>query len=124
MNDVSITTEVMSIKTTPTEKRSRETNIEIGAQSEIDRRTRRRAKHRYENETNKAKIEKASRTSLHEGKSMLKHIKKKCKTVNYVDTETSSGTQTSSRRSSRTTPAQVAQGLYSGLRDAVARRET
>ena len=34
-----------------------DTNIEIGAQSEIDQETRRRAKHRDENETNKAKIE-------------------------------------------------------------------
>ena len=33
-----------------------ETNIEIGAQSEIDQRTR-RAKHREENKTNTAKIE-------------------------------------------------------------------
>ena len=31
------------------------------------------------------------RTSLHEGKSMLKHIIGMCKFVNYVDKETSSG---------------------------------
>ena len=45
---------------------------------------------------------------LHEDKSMLKHIMKKCKIVHHVDTETSSGTQISSRRrSSRTTPARL-----------------
>ena len=49
----------------------------------------------------------STRTSLHEDKSMLKHVLKKCKTVNYVDTETSSGTQISSRRSSRTTLARL-----------------
>ena len=38
---------------------------------------------------------------------MLKHIIEKCKTVNYVDTETWSGTQISSRRSSRTTLARL-----------------
>ena len=37
----------------------------------------------------------------------MKHIMKKCKTVNYVDTATSSGTQISSRRSSRITPARL-----------------
>ena len=54
-----IATEVMSVKTAPTQRRSRvnrNTNIEIGAQSEIDRMTRRRVKHRVENE-NKGKIE-------------------------------------------------------------------
>ena len=41
-------------------------------------------------------------------KSMLKHIMRKCKVVNYVDKETSRGTQISSRRrSSRTTPARL-----------------
>ena len=41
-------------------------------------------------------------------KSMLKHIMRKCKIVNYVDKETSSGTQISSRRrSSRTAPARL-----------------
>ena len=102
-----------------------ETNIEIGAQSEIDRRTRRRAKHRVENETNRRRSKprtirrsndlqretssrrKSSRTSLHEDKSMLKHIMKTCKVVSYVDTETWSGTHVSSRRSSRTTPARL-----------------
>ena len=34
----------------------------------------------------------------HEGKSMLKHIMKKCKVVNYVGKETSSATPISSRR--------------------------
>ena len=59
MNDVSIATEVTSIRTTLTQRRSRaiETNIEIGAQSEIDPRDQERAKHSDENETNKAKIE-------------------------------------------------------------------
>ena len=39
---------------------------------------------------------------------MLKHIMRKCKVVNYVDKETSSGTQISSgRRSPRTTPARL-----------------
>ena len=55
-----IATEVMSVQTAPTQRRNRvnrNTNIEIGAQSEIDRMTRRRVKHRVENETNKAKIE-------------------------------------------------------------------
>ena len=49
----------------------------------------------------------SARTSLHEDKSMLKHIMKKCKTVNYVDTETSSRIQITSRRRSRTTPARL-----------------
>ena len=41
-------------------------------------------------------------------KSMLKHIMRKCKMVNYVDKETSSGTQISSRRRSlRTAPARL-----------------
>ena len=40
-------------------------------------------------------------------KSMLKHVMKKCKIVKYVDAETSSGTQISSRRSSRTTLARL-----------------
>ena len=45
---------------------------------------------------------------LHEDKSMLKHIMRECKVVNYVDKETSSGTQISSRRrSSRITPARL-----------------
>ena len=39
-----------------TEKK-KPSDIEIGAQSEIDRRTSRRVKHRVENETIKAKIE-------------------------------------------------------------------
>ena len=39
---------------------------------------------------------------------MLKHIMRKCKVVDYVDKETSSGTQISSRRrSSRTAPARL-----------------
>ena len=43
-----------------------------------------------------------------ESKSVLKHIMMTCKIVNYVDQETSSGTQISSRRrSSRTTPARL-----------------
>ena len=98
----------------------RESNIETGAQSEIDRRTRRRAKHRHENETNKAKIETFlgfgeamiySEKDPHGGKAQgqvsTKHIMKKCKTVNHVDTGTLSGTQISSRRSSRTTSARL-----------------
>ena len=47
-------------------------------------------------------LEGSSVCSWDEHKSMLKHIMKKCKIVNYVDKETSSGTQISSRqRSSR-----------------------
>ena len=60
MNDVSIATEVTSIKTVPTQrKKSSESKrtSRFGAQSEVDRRTRRRGKHRVENETNRAKIE-------------------------------------------------------------------
>ena len=76
------------------------------------RRTRRRSKPRRIRISNALQREissrrKSSRTSLHEDKSMLKHIMKKCKVVNYVDTETSSGTQISPRRSSRTTPARL-----------------
>ena len=86
--------------------------------SKLTGRTRRRAKHRVENETKKAKIEtkKGSETLCFtvgniltkeklKDKSMLKHIMRKCKDVNDVDKETSSGTQISSRRrSSRTAP--------------------
>ena len=76
------------------------------------RRTGRRSKPRRIRRSNDLQREtssrrKSSRTSLHEDKSMLKHIMKTCKVVNYVDTETSSGTQISSRRSSRTTPARL-----------------
>ena len=54
------------------------------------------------------KRRKSCRTSLHEGKFVLKHIMRKCKVVNYVDKVTPSGTQISSRRrSSRTTPARL-----------------
>ena len=55
----------------------------------------------------KAQGQVSTTTSLYEDKSMLKHIMKKCKTVNYVDAETSSGTLISSRRRSRTTPARL-----------------
>ena len=103
-----------------------ETNIEIGAQSEIDRRTRRERNtetrtRRTRRRSRPRKVrrstalqwvtssrKKSSWTSFHEGKSMLKHIMRKCKVVNYVDKETSSGTQISSRRrSSRTTLARL-----------------
>ena len=82
MNDVSITTEVTSVKTTPAQRRSRVDPVgrvvilvqqmarktkeenrnkhrDLGQthQSEIDRKDQERAKHRDENETNKAKIE-------------------------------------------------------------------
>ena len=61
MNDVSIATEVTSVKTAPTQRRRKveriETNTEIGAQAEIDPRSRRSVKHRVENKTNKAKVE-------------------------------------------------------------------
>ena len=67
------------------------------------RRTRRRSKPRKVRRRNALELEtssrrKSSRTSLHEGKSMLKHSMRKCKFVNYADKETSSGTQISSRR--------------------------
>ena len=80
MNDVSIATEATSIKTTLTQRRSRVNRNEhrdIGAQSEMDRKDQERAKHRDENETNKAKIETktgseevvlCSEKHLHEGK--------------------------------------------------------
>ena len=82
MNDVSMTTEVTSVKTTPTQRRSRASAVgrvvtlvqQIARttqggesqrtlrwgqtrQSEIDRKDWERAKHRDENEPNKAKIE-------------------------------------------------------------------
>ena len=56
-------------------------------------------KHSHEG---KAQGQVSTRTSL-----CLKHIMRKCKTVNYVDTETSSGTQISSRESSKTTLARL-----------------
>ena len=116
--------EVTSVKTTRTQRRSRvnRNDIEIGAQSETDQWTRRRAKHRVENETNKATIETFlgfgevmlySEKLHHEEKlkdesMLLKQIMKKCKVVTDADKETLSGTQISSRRrSSRTTPARL-----------------
>ena len=118
-----------SVKTTLTQRRSRvnrnehrdwcaickltggpgeERNTESGTRR-IRRRSRPRKVRRgdaLQRETSSRR--KSSRTSLHEDKSVLKHIMRKCKIVNYVDKETSSGTQISSRRrSSRTTPARL-----------------
>ena len=91
--------------------------IENGAQSEIDRKDQESAKHSVENrrfwrsnapQRETSSRRKISKTSLHEGKSMLKHIMRKCKIVNYMDKETSSGTHIPSRRRSlRTTPARL-----------------
>ena len=109
-------TEETSVKTLLTQRRSRVNPEEENGNEHRgwDKRTNlkltgratRKARHRVENETNKAKIETkkgfgevmlhskthphegeaqgqvSTKTSLHVDKSMLKHIVKKCKTVN------------------------------------------
>ena len=52
MNVVSIASEMLSIKTTPTQRRSRENRVE-----HIDREDQESATHSHETETNKANIE-------------------------------------------------------------------
>ena len=98
-----------------------ETNIDIGAQSEIDRKdqekseTQSRDRDEQGEDRNQEGSEKRCFTVRNiftkenfQDKSMLKHIMRKCKIVNYVDKETSSGKQISSRRRSlRTTPARL-----------------
>ena len=84
-------------------------------QSEIDQKDQERAKHRRQrqrdeqgedrNQERFGEVMLYSEKHLHEGKaqgqvgkSKLQHIMRKCKVVNCVDKETSSGTQISSRR--------------------------
>ena len=58
---------------------------------------------------------KSSRTSLHEGKSILKHMMRKCKVVNYVGMETSSGnTDLIETMKLENYTCQVAQSLWRG----------
>ena len=106
MNYVSIVTEVISIKTTPTQRRHRANrnehrqwvcNLKLTEKTRRQRntqtrtrRTRRRSKPRRVRRINALQREtssqrKSSRTSLHDGKSILKHIMRKYKVVNYVD---------------------------------------
>ena len=86
----------------------RERNTETRARRSRRRSKPRKVRRRNASQRRTSSRKKCSRTSLHEGKSMSKHIMRKCKVVNHVDKDTSSGTPISSRRrSSRTTPARL-----------------
>ena len=94
-------TEVTSVKITLTQGRSR-----VNRTSRLVRNLK-LAEHRDENEV-MLRVRNILSKEKFKDKSMLKHIIKECKVVNYSDKETSSETQISSRRrSSRTTLARL-----------------